>query len=57
MRKHGLPERNLILATAELGGTADLQAAAKKANFTPEFIQIALGWTIKKEMGNLHPTK
>jgi phenylalanyl-tRNA synthetase alpha chain len=53
--KDGLPERNLILATAELGGTADLQAAAKKANLTPEFIQIALGWTIRKKWATYTP--
>ena len=47
--KTGLPERNLILATVELGGTSDLQAAAKKAKLAPEFIQIALGWTIRKK--------
>ena len=53
--KAGLPERNLILATAELGGTADLQAAAKKANLAPEFIQIALGWTIRKKWATYTP--
>ena len=53
--KKGLPERNLILATAELGGTADLQAAAKKANLAPEFIQIALGWTIRKKWATYTP--
>jgi phenylalanyl-tRNA synthetase alpha chain len=53
--KEGLPERNLILATAELGGTADLQTAAKKANVTAEFIQIALGWTIRKKWATYTP--
>lgn len=47
--KDGLPERNLILATAELGGTADLKQGAEKAGLKPEFIQIALGWAIKKK--------
>ncbi len=47
--KNGLPERNLILATAELGGTADLKQGAEKAGLKPEFIQIALGWAIKKK--------
>ncbi len=53
--KDGLPERNLILAVAELGGTADLQAAAKKANLAQEFIQIALGWTIRKKWATYTP--
>ena len=53
--KDGLPERNLILAVAELGGSADLQAAAKKANLTGEFIQIALGWTIRKKWATYTP--
>ena len=53
--KAGLPERNLILATAELGGTADLKEAAKKANLAPEFIQIALGWTIRKKWATYTP--
>jgi phenylalanyl-tRNA synthetase alpha chain len=47
--KEGLPERNLILATAQLGGTADLQKAAKQAGLEPEFVQIALGWVIRKK--------
>jgi phenylalanyl-tRNA synthetase alpha chain len=53
--KNGLPESNLILATAELGGTADLQTAAKKAKITPDFIQIALGWTIRKKWATYTP--
>jgi phenylalanyl-tRNA synthetase alpha chain len=53
--KNGLPERNLILATADLGGIADLQEAAKKANLVPEFIQIALGWTIRKKWATYTP--
>jgi phenylalanyl-tRNA synthetase alpha chain len=47
--KKGLPERNLIRAVAELGGAADLQAAAKKAELETQFIQIALGWAIRKK--------
>src|SRR5450756_2501395 len=47
--KDGLPERNLILATAQLGGTADLHKAAKQAGLEPEFVQIALGWVIRKK--------
>ena len=47
--KEGLPERNLVLAAAQLGGTADLQTAAKQANLSNSFIQIALGWAIRKK--------
>jgi phenylalanyl-tRNA synthetase alpha chain len=47
--KNGLPERNLILTVAQLRGTADLQKAAKQAGIEPQFIQIALGWAIRKK--------
>jgi phenylalanyl-tRNA synthetase alpha chain len=47
--KNGLPERNLIRAVAALGGTADPQTAAKQAGIEPQFIQIALGWAIRKK--------
>jgi phenylalanyl-tRNA synthetase alpha chain len=47
--KDGLPERNLILATAQLGGTADLKKAAEKARLEEQFVQIALGWAIRKK--------
>jgi phenylalanyl-tRNA synthetase alpha chain len=47
--KNGLPERNLIRTVAALGGTADPQTAAKQAGIEPQFIQIALGWTIRKK--------
>ena len=46
--KDGLPERRLIQAVAELGGTADLKEAAKK-QVKQQFIQIALGWVIRKK--------
>jgi phenylalanyl-tRNA synthetase alpha chain len=45
----GLPERNLILATAQLGGSANLQTVAKQAELAQQFIQIALGWAIRKK--------
>jgi phenylalanyl-tRNA synthetase alpha chain len=47
--KNGLPERNLILTVAQLGKAADLQKAAKQAGIEPQFIQIALGWAIRKK--------
>lgn len=45
----GLPERNLILATAKLGGSANLQKVTKQAGLAQQFIQIALGWAIRKK--------
>ena len=53
--KGGLPERNLILATAELGGTADLKQAAEKAGLEQQFIQIALGWVMRKKWATYTP--
>ena len=47
--KNGLPERRLIHAVAELGGAADLKKAAQQAGIEPQFVQIALGWTIRKK--------
>jgi phenylalanyl-tRNA synthetase alpha chain len=44
-----LPERKLIQAVAELGGKADLKAAAEKAGLEQQFIQIAQGWVIRKK--------
>jgi len=47
--KNGLPERKLIHAVAALGGAADLKKAAQQAGIEPQFIQIALGWAIRKK--------
>ena len=47
--KNGLPERKLIHAVAQLGGSADLKKAAQQAGIEPQFVQIALGWTIRKK--------
>lgn len=47
--KNGLPERKLIHAVAALGGVADLKKAAHQAGIEPEFVQIALGWAIRKK--------
>jgi phenylalanyl-tRNA synthetase alpha chain len=52
--QNGLPERKLILATAEMGGTADLRQAAEKAGLQQQFIQIALGWVIRKKWALLN---
>ena len=53
--KEGLPERRLISSPLQLGGAADLKQAAEKAGLKPEFIQIALGWVIRKKWAILHP--
>jgi len=47
--KNGLPERNLILTVAQLGGAADLQKAVLQAGIEHQFIQIGLGWAIRKK--------
>ena len=47
--KNGLPERNLIRAVEALGGSADLKTAAKQAVLEQQFVQIALGWAIRKK--------
>ncbi|MDR2707563.1 MAG: phenylalanine--tRNA ligase subunit alpha [Nitrososphaerota archaeon] len=44
-----LPERKLVLAIIEMGGTADLKAAAERAGLQAQFIQIALGWLLRKK--------
>jgi phenylalanyl-tRNA synthetase alpha chain len=47
--QNGMPERKLIQAVLELGGGVDLKKAAEKAGLEPQFIQIALGWLIRKK--------
>ena len=47
--KNGLPERKLIHAVAALGGAADLKKAAQQAGIESQFVQIALGWAIRKK--------
>ena len=44
-----LPERRLIQAISELGGSADLRKAAQQAGLEQQFIQIAQGWVIRKK--------
>lgn len=44
-----LPERKLIQAVSELGGSADLRKAAQQAGIEQQFIQIAQGWVIRKK--------
>ncbi len=55
--KDGLPERKLVLVTAELGGIADLKKAAEQAGLEEQFIQIALGWVIRKKWATYTPQK
>ncbi len=47
-----LPERKLIEAVNSIGGTANLAEAAKHAGLEEQFIQIALGWIIRKKWAN-----
>ena len=47
--KNGLPERKLIHAVAQLGGATDLKKAAQQAGIESQFMQIALGWAIRKK--------
>jgi phenylalanyl-tRNA synthetase alpha chain len=44
-----LPERKLVLTVVDMGGAADLKAAAERAGLQEQFIQIALGWLIRKK--------
>jgi phenylalanyl-tRNA synthetase alpha chain len=53
--REGLPERNLILAVSKLGGSANLEEAAKQAGLAQQFIQIALGWAIRKKWAAYNP--
>lgn len=46
--KNGLPERKLILTVAQLGGLTDLKKASEQAGIESQFVQIGLGWAIKK---------
>ena len=53
--KDGLPERKLVIATAQLGGTADLKKAAEQTGLEQQFVQIALGWVIRKKWATYTP--
>lgn len=50
--QNSLPERKLIEAVNSIGGTANLAEAAKHAGLEGQFIQIALGWIIRKKWAN-----
>ncbi len=47
--QNGLPERRLIQAVAKSGGAAELPKAAAQAGLPSQFVQIALGWVIRKK--------
>jgi phenylalanyl-tRNA synthetase alpha chain len=47
--KNYLPERKLIQAIAENNGEAELRIAAQQAGLSQQFVQIALGWAIRKK--------
>ncbi|MCW3999170.1 MAG: phenylalanine--tRNA ligase subunit alpha [Candidatus Bathyarchaeota archaeon] len=53
--QNGLPERRLIQKVAEMGGSGDLRLAAQQAGLEQQFIQIALGWVIKKKWASYNP--
>jgi phenylalanyl-tRNA synthetase alpha chain len=46
---NGLPERRLFKAVVALGGKAPLEKAAEKAGLEEQFVQIALGWILRKK--------
>ena len=47
--KHGLPERCLMLALKELGGSAVLDVLVEKAGLDKQLVPIALGWVRRKK--------
>ena len=49
--ENGLPERRLLNAVITLGGKATLDKAAEKADLEEQFVQIALGWFLRKKWG------
>ncbi|MCW3995734.1 MAG: phenylalanine--tRNA ligase subunit alpha [Candidatus Bathyarchaeota archaeon] len=53
--KDALPERKLISALAKIGGTANLREIAVRAQLQPQFVQIALGWVIRKKWAIYNP--
>ncbi len=51
----GLPERKLIQAVTANNGKTNLQQAAKQAKLQSQFVQIALGWAIRKKWAIYDP--
>jgi phenylalanyl-tRNA synthetase alpha chain len=49
--ENGLPERRLLNAVISLGGKATLDKASEKADLEEQFVQIALGWFLRKKWG------
>ncbi len=47
--ENSLPERRLLNAVTALGGKASLSKAAEKAGLEERFVQIALGWILRKK--------
>jgi phenylalanyl-tRNA synthetase alpha chain len=54
--KKGLPERRLMHSVAALGGAATLKEATEQASIGAEFVQIALGWAIRKKWALYTPS-
>lgn len=47
--EHGLPERRLMIALKELGGSAVLDMLIEKTRFDKQLVPIALGWVRRKK--------
>ena len=47
--KNGLPERNLIRAVEHLADQQTCKWQLNKLGLEPQFVQIALGWAIRKK--------
>jgi phenylalanyl-tRNA synthetase alpha chain len=53
--KENLPERRLLNAVIALGGRAPLNRAVEKAGLDEKFLQIALGWILRKKWAKYDP--
>jgi len=53
--QNDLPERQLINAVLQQGGTSNLTEAAKNTSISPELVQVALGWTQRKKWATYNP--
>jgi len=54
---NGLPERRLFNAVIALGGKDSLEKAAENAGLEEQFVQIALGWILRKKWANYDSKK
>lgn len=51
--KNGLPERRLVKAIVNMGGTASFEEAVENAGLKKEFHSIALGWLKRKNLAKV----